>query len=75
MREYKLSKLTVGEINSITAQAKEEARAQGKVMNKLGQMTDVVSEQQSFDWHLMGSCLIAPLTIREARRIGCLPPE
>jgi len=74
MREYKLSKLTAGEIASITAQAQQEADAQPKVMDKLGHI-DMEIEQQRFDWHVMGSCLITSLTIREARRIGCLPPK
>jgi len=75
MRKYKLSKLSEGEINSITVQAKQEAAAGGKVTDALGQVTDLMSEQERFDWHVMGSCLMTRLTIREARRIGCLPPK
>ncbi len=75
MRKYKLSHLTVGDLSAIAEQAKQEAIAQGQERNALGQPVDVVSMQQRVEWHVMGSCIIAPLTIREARRIGCLPPE
>jgi hypothetical protein len=35
----------------------------------------VESEEQYIEWEIMFRCTMAPLTIREARRAGCLPPK